>query len=112
MNADGTGTPTKLTDSIGYNSDPLVLRDRASNTDKILFVSNRGNLNAGTDGYDLYSISLDGTSLTRLTNNMLFDAFSLEYYDVDSVAAARRTRPRAAIQSRPWKLGSNNPLNW
>lgn len=80
MNADGTGTPTQLTDGVGYNLDPLVIHVGGM-ADKIVFYSNRDNLSAtASTGYELYSMNVDGTGLTRLTNNGLFDGFSQEWF--------------------------------
>ena len=72
MTADGTGI-TKLTDGTGANFDPLAIRDATSSADRILFSSNRDNVNAGKNGFDLYIMNLDGTGLQRLTTNSFYD---------------------------------------
>ena len=73
MNADGTGA-AKLTDSVGVNSDPLMLTI-AGVGERILFASNRDNLTADGNGFEIYSMKTDGSGITRLTNNTLFDGF-------------------------------------
>ena len=86
INADGTGMPTQLTDGVGYNLDPLVIRVSGM-PDKIVFSSNRDNLAATADaGYELYSMNLDGSRLERLTTNSLFDAFTQEVLSLGAVA--------------------------
>lgn len=95
-NADGTGTPTKLTDGIGYNVDPLVVH-LSGMADKIIFGSSRDNLNSpATTGFDLYSMNLDGSGLARLTNNQLFDGFSQEWFEPQGT-----NRPTALVRHAP-----------
>jgi Tol biopolymer transport system component len=80
MNADGTNA-TKLTDGIGINSDPLLLSGSGL-AGTILFPSNRDNLGiASGAGFDLCSIESDGTGLTRLTSNTLFDGMCGWWYE-------------------------------
>jgi Tol biopolymer transport system component len=96
MNADGTGTPVQLTDGVGFNADPLLIQPRGL-AEKIVFESNRDNLNAtATTGYELYSMNLDGTGLTRLTINGLFDGFTQEWFQSQATAA----EARAAVRNR------------
>lgn len=78
MNVDGTGV-TMLTNGVGTNFDPMVL-NIAGAGERILFSSNRDNLSvASGDGFDLYSMKLDGTGLTRLTNNTFYDSFNFSF---------------------------------
>jgi Tol biopolymer transport system component len=88
MKADGTEL-TRLTDGTGANFDPLIVRDTATSVDRILFSSNRTNVNAGRDGFDLYKMNLDGTGLQQLTTNNLYDGFNLEHYDDTATASVR-----------------------
>ena len=111
MNADGSGTPSQLTDSRGYNIDPLVIHV-AGLGDKVVFVSNRDNLAASaTTGYELYSMNLDGSGLTRLTSNGLYDGFSQEWFEPQGTAQAaareshvQRQGPQHKIQQPTIKL--------
>jgi hypothetical protein len=74
INTDGSNA-TKLTDGIGINSDPLVVKTGAG--DRILFNSNPDSMNIfSAAGFDLYSIATDGSGLKRLTNNTLYDGTS------------------------------------
>ena len=74
MNSDGSGV-TKLTDSVGNSFEPMLFTI-AGLGERILFSSNRDNVSAtGGTGYELYSMKLDGTEVTRLTNNSLYDSF-------------------------------------
>lgn len=94
INADGTGTPAQLTDSVGYNLDPLVIRVSGM-ADKIVFSSDRDNLSAGAyAGYELYSMNLDGSGLERLTTNSLFDAFTQELLSLATPAKGARIAPQ------------------
>ena len=96
MNADGTGI-TKLTDGVGINFEPMML-NVAGVGERILFSSNRDNLTMpGGMGFEMYSMNLDGTGMTRLTNNNLYDSFQLR---VLWVPDKRRHRESSAIASR------------
>jgi Tol biopolymer transport system component len=80
MNAPDGSNVTKLTDGVGMNSDPMFVMIGGS--EKVLFSSNRDNLSMNTSsGFELYSVKTDGTGITRLTNNSLFDAFCGVFYD-------------------------------
>ncbi len=75
--ADGSN-PTKLTDGVGMNTDPMFLS--IGGTEKVLFSSNRDNLSMNSiSGFELYSVKTDATGIARWTNNSLFDAFCAEY---------------------------------
>jgi len=89
MKTDGTAV-TKLTDSTGINFDPMVVRDSSSNADRILFSSNRDNLSSGAAGFELYTMKTDGTGLTRLTNNTVYDGFHQQmFFQGDSSSVVR-----------------------
>ena len=116
MNADGTGAATQLASSVGYNLDPMVIRVSGVG-DKILFVSNRDNLDAAyTTGYELYSMNLDGSALTRLTSNGVYDAFSQEWFWAQGQGTSRASaRERHAQHVSPMHKAIPHPLhrlNW
>lgn len=87
MNSDGSNV-TKLTDGVGINSDPLVLKLTGTG-DKILISSNRANPSSYND-FDIYSMNTDGTGLARLTNNSIFDGFCQEWFEWGDIAARHR----------------------
>ena len=105
MKADGSGL-TKLTDGKGVNSDPMWLKIKGAG-DVILFSSNRdGTANTfASKDFEMYSMKPDGSALTRLTSNTLFDGFT-EWWWGDSSAqtAVRASRfqhqPRHQYQNR------------
>jgi len=89
MNSDGSGV-TKLTDSVGNSFEPVMFTI-AGLGKRILFSSDRDNVTAaGGTGYELYSMKLDGTEVTRLTNNSLYDSFNYSFDPVSNESAARR----------------------
>ncbi len=93
INANGTGS-TILTDGVGFNFDPVVVHTPGM-ADKIFFYSDRDNLNASaTTGFELYSMNLDGSELTRLTSNGVFDAFSQEWFVAQGTSSAARIARR------------------
>lgn len=97
INANGTGGATQISDSVGFNADPLVIHGVPGMSDKILFTSNRDNpTTSATAGYELYQMNLDGTGLLRLTHNGMFDGFSQEWFQPQGSAstAAASTRLR------------------
>lgn len=90
-NVDGTGE-TKLTDAVGANFEPTIL-NIAGVGERILFSSNRDNLTATAgDGFEIYSMKLDGTGLTRLTTDALYDSFNSSFDGLghDDAALNRR----------------------
>jgi Tol biopolymer transport system component len=93
MNADGRGV-TNLTDGVGYNNDPIVVVDSSTSAKRILFSSNRDQLTTGGSGFELYVMNLDGTGLSQLTYNSVYDGFNLEFMEEQSVSAVRRMQPR------------------
>ena len=94
MNVDGTGV-TNLTNGIGYNFDPIVIKDSSTSAPRILFSSNRDN-SSSTAGssFELYVMNLDGSSLTRLTYNDVYDGFNQEWMEQAGVSAVSRTQRR------------------
>ncbi|HEV2396278.1 MAG TPA: hypothetical protein VGS27_05020 [Candidatus Sulfotelmatobacter sp.] len=94
MNADGSRV-TPLTSGMGITFDPTAV-DVLGVGPRILFSSNGGNpgLN-GSSGFELFSMKLDGTEITRLTTNTLYDAFSSERYE-SGAASAQVVRGLAA----------------
>ncbi len=85
MNVDGSGT-ANLTGSAGVNVDPTIINIKGVG-ERILFSSNRSSPGAPWgDYFDIYSMKTDGTGLTQLTNNSLYDAFcamfSADFYPV------------------------------
>lgn len=89
MNSDGSGV-TKLTGGVGNSFEPMVFTI-AGLGERILFSSNRNNVAAtGGTGYELYSMKLDGTEITRLTNNSLYDSFNYSFDPVSSESAGLR----------------------
>ncbi len=91
MNADGSGV-TQLTSGAGINFDTLAL-NVAGVGERILFSSNRANPSS-RGSFDLYSMKLDGTGVTQVTNNSLYDSFSVFWYGsgASATSAARHGR--------------------
>ncbi len=93
MNSDGSGV-TKLTDGVGNSFEPIMFTI-AGLGERILFSSNRDNVAAtGGTGYELYSMKVDGTEVTRLTNDSLYDSFNFSFDPVSSESAALRRQSR------------------
>jgi hypothetical protein len=97
VNSDGTGL-TMLSDKVGSNFDPLFLRVNGLG-DRLLFASNRSNI---SDPYDssveLYSMKTDGTSITRLTSNTLFDGFCTMWFG-SGTASRGHVQPAALFHA-------------
>jgi Tol biopolymer transport system component len=94
INVDGTGLQALVNaDTKVYNTDPLVVGD------KVVFSSDRDTPRTGA--FDIYSMKADGSGITRLTNNMLFDAFT-SYYLPESAAKVAQSRS----QKRAGQTGS------
>lgn len=91
MNSDGSGV-TRLTDTVGNSFEPMMFTITGLG-ERILFSSNRDNLTV-TDGtgYELFSMKLDGTAITRLTNNALYDSFNFSFAPISSESAALQPR--------------------
>ncbi len=89
INTDGTGlTPlyTATPEIFHYNPIPVA--------DKIVFQSNRDF--AGTLAFEIYSMKADGSGVTRLTDNTLFDAFDTNWWNNGSSSAQQVLRAPAA----------------
>jgi Tol biopolymer transport system component len=55
----------------------------------------------GTDSFDMYSVLPDGTKLTRVTNNNLYDGFSVWWMNYSEVTAeAQIYRSQGVVQQR------------
>jgi hypothetical protein len=99
MNLDGTN----LTKLHGDGTDKVIHYDPFTVADKVVFSSNMDS--PATDQFDLYSIKLDGTGLTRLTNNLLFDGMNIAWMNSwmsysASGAAAKRVQKLKELQQR------------
>ncbi len=107
MNADGTGV-TQLTDGMAIYYDPIVV-NIAGVGDKILFSSNRDNLGVDSTGFEIYMMNMDGSNITRLTTNSLYDSFSGDWYNSGTTAAraARHMHRNIHAQRQPYK--GHNP---
>ena len=99
MNIDGTGV-TNLTDGVGYNEDPLIVKDSITGAPRIVFSSNRDNSTTGLAGFELFVMNLDASGLTRLTYNDVFDGFYQGYLEEESVSAMSRTQRKHEVRSR------------
>ena len=99
MNLDGTN----LTKLYGDSTDNVIHYDPFAVADKVVFSSNMDS--PATDRFDLYSIKADGTGLTRLTNNALFDGMNIAWMNSwmsysASGAAAKRVQKLKQLQQR------------
>ncbi len=84
MNTDGTGLAPLLTAEPGvWHYNPIAVGQ------KILFQSNLGNPNSYN--FEIYSMNPDGTAVTKLTNNTLYDGFDLGWYITSSSASSQRS---------------------
>jgi hypothetical protein len=97
MNADGSGL-TQLTSDAGINFDTVSL-NIAGIGERILFSSNRVNPSS-SGAFDLYSMKLDGTGLTQLTSNSLYDSFSAFWYGSGSANASARMARHSGVTSQ------------
>ena len=111
MNTDGTGV-TQLTSGMGINFDPLAVNIVGVGP-RILFSSNWGNSAlTGFGAYELYSMKLDGTELTRLTTNMLYDGFSRERYESETASAQTAQRFPASHHRLPFGNNIGHKVQW
>ena len=86
MNIDGTNL-TQLTNGAGVNMDPMLLTIGGLGQ-RILFSSNRSNpADSSKSTYDIYSMRTDGTEITRLTSNSVYDGFCYPWYETGSFTA-------------------------
>ena len=60
----------------------------------------------GTDAFDMYSVLPDGTKLTRITNNNLYDGFSVYWMNYrETTAAAQAYRSHSPVEQRSERTG-------
>ena len=59
-------------------------------TNKTVAVSSNHEAPAGTDAFDMYVVKTDGTGLTRVTNNVLYDGFSVWWINWNEYTSAAR----------------------
>lgn len=110
VDTDGTGNSVQLTDSVGFNADPLVIRVPGM-ADKIVFASDRDNpIASASAGYDLYQMNLDGSSLLRLTSNGIFDGFSQEWFQPQGSSASGNIASRLRHGHRSGARSSSQPI--
>jgi hypothetical protein len=86
VNMDGSNV-TKV-----YGSDVaniIACQPRTFTNGTVAFSSNQDGT-PGTDAFDMYVVKLDGTGLTRITNNALFDGFSTEWMNWNEATASAR----------------------
>lgn len=111
MNMDGTGL-TQLTSGVGVNFDPMAVSIVGVGP-RILFSSNWGNPELGGSGaYELYSMKLDGTELTRLTTNAAYDGFSSERYESQTAAAQASRRMNVPHHLHPLGQHRGHKMRW
>ena len=110
MNIDGTGV-TNLTDGVGYNEDPLIVKDSSTSAPRILFSSNRDNPTTGLAGFELYVMNLDGSGLARLTYNDVFDGFYQNYIEEESASAVSSAQRKHEVRQRPMTRPTQR-LSW
>jgi Tol biopolymer transport system component len=98
MNADGSGL-AQLTSGTAINFDPIAV-NIVGIGQRVLFGSNWENSSiTGSGAYEIYSMKLDGSELTRLTTNTTYDAFSSERYESETASAqvARSLTPHRRL---------------
>jgi hypothetical protein len=82
MNADGSNVvplyETVVADTTAFQPRPFA--------DRILSSSNVDN--PGTNNFEIYSIMPDGSNLTRLTNNSVYDGFDTSWINYPTVSTA------------------------
>ncbi len=93
--------PIKLTDGFGVNFDPVAL-NVAGLGERVLFSSNRSSPADATAGsFEIYSMKTDGTEISRLTNNALYDAFSTELYGATAGTAQQHVAAQPRLMHPP-----------
>ena len=96
MNVDGSGIAQLHGSGIPGT---MSCQARAFTNDRVVFSSNVDN--PGTSAFDMYSIKLDGTGLTRITNNTLYDGFSAYWMNYPFQSeAARAMQNHTPLQER------------
>ena len=94
INPDGTGMTeiTHTTGIINFNPAPFEIAGAGT---VILFSSTQDNPQSLDNGaFELYSMKPDGSGITRLTNNTLYDAFCADWYYGSETSAARSRMAR------------------
>jgi Tol biopolymer transport system component len=66
----------------------MACQPRTFTNGTVAFSSNQSA--PGTDAFDMYVVKLDGTGLTRVTNNNLYDGFSVWWMNWNETTAAAR----------------------
>jgi len=96
MNPDGSGvTPIHGTAVGGF----ISCQPRIFANGSVVFSSNVAA--PGTDAFDMYSILQDGTKLARITNNNLYDGFSIYWMNyTETSSAALVFRSHSPVQQR------------
>jgi Tol biopolymer transport system component len=111
MNTDGSAV-IQLTSGGGINSDPMVVTIPGVGS-RILFSSDRHNTTMNlSSGFDIYSMNLDGTDVTRLTTNTLYDAFSGEWYESGDTATQRVQRLPASHHRLSLGHNAGHKVRW
>jgi len=96
MNPDGTGIANVHGSNLGGY---MSCQPRTFANGSVVFSSNEAA--PGTDAFDMYSILPDGTKLTRITNNSLYDGFSTIWMNYNEMtAAARAYRAHSPVEQR------------
>ena len=110
VNVDGSN-PTMLTDGVGLNSDAMPL-NIVGLGERVLFSSNRGNpTDPSGNSFDIYSMKTDGTGITNLTSNPLYDGFYAEWYEGPANASAQQAKAESRLLHRPTFAPPMRP-NW
>ncbi len=96
MNLDGTAV-TRLgpapVDGV-WNYNPLTVGDR------IVFQSNQDAVN--TRDFEIYTMQADGSAITKVTNNAVYDGFDLSWWAGPSSASAQRNLQSLRGTNRAW----------
>jgi len=91
MNADGTNLTQLSNSSWGVQDyDPLPVADT------IVFQTNRDYL--ATTAFEIYSMKADGSAVTRLTNNAVFDGIDDWWYNGPDLCSAQDLQGRASTR--------------
>ena len=92
INTDGTGLTAMTTAVPGFaDYNPIPVGD------KIVFQTNQDY--PFTNSYEIYGMNQDGTSMTRLTENTIYDGFDTLFYSVPSAASAQFAKSQSAARS-------------
>ena len=100
INTDGTGlTPLYTATPTIFHYNPIPVADQ------IVFQTNRDF--AGTIAFEIYSMKPDGSAVTRLTNNTLFDAFDTNWWNSGYSSAQQALRAPATQSGAAWNCGKS-----